>query len=623
VGASLALALLAVTPAQGQDETVAAPVEPAVEVEAAPAPPAFGPAVEPPPRFALGPLERAWRSPASDLSERITAVRRAADALGIGSLDPLARALLIDAAAGSRLERASGAVRLAPDLPAAQLALATARWEAGEGLGPALRAGMRALRALWSELESRLWLEATLLTCLQGAMLVAGLLWIAARGLVVAADAAHDLGDGIDASMPEFAKAAAIGVLVLATAAVGQGALGAALGLFGLAFAYGDRRERRALVAAAALVMLALGPLATAAGRRLEAFGRDPVALASWAAESGFVDAVDAVRLERAKTSDPLAQLALARRAKRDGELERAERLYAELLATDSEDPTLLNDAANVKLARGDMAGAVSLYRRAIAQQPTAELWFNLSQAHVREIDMESHAAALAAAQSIDPEVTSELTRRLSAGAEGFVVELSLPRERVRERLLGGGASAAGAALRATAAPGVLARSPWLGAAAFAAIGALGLLLSRAFERSRTCRDCGRRLCGRCGTGDPAAALCADCARTRLEARHGGPWEAAREREPSWRARATRALRWLARIAPGLAERDPVRPGLGLAALAAAIGAIRLWLGREGAVPDPATVGDVGPLALAAAASLLLLAYLGLSLGARWGGGRR
>jgi hypothetical protein len=310
---------------------------------------------------------------------------------------------------------------------------------------------------------------------------------------------------------------------------------------------------------------------------------------------------------------------ALARRARRAGDLARAEALVTPLLeGAGAAEPRLLNDAAHVALLRGDSAAAIALYRRALEQRPSAELWFNLAQAHMRAIEMEAHAAALAAAQREDAARTSELTQRL-AGAADALVDLPFPALALRARLVAAADPAAGAALRAWPAPGALGRSPWLVPLLFAAAAGVASALARGAAPSRGCRGCGARLCLRCGSGDPRNKQCADCARRRLEARHGGPWERGEAARGSAAARIARAA---ARVLPGLADRDPARPGLALAALTALAAACALWLGRAGVVPDPAAVGAGGPLALAAAAAALLAAGAALTLGARRAGRR-
>lgn len=566
-------------------------------------------------------LDRAWREPAGSLEARADRVRAAADALGVADVDPVARALLIAPELGSDRERAAAAVRVAPRLPAAQLALARAAWGAGDP-GVALAAAGRALWALPRHLESLLWLEATALALLCAALFAAGSLWIAARGGHAASHAAHDLADRLDPSLPGFARAGLVVALVLAPAALGEGLLGATIALFALAWWASDTRQRRTLIAAAAGVALALGPLAGAAARAISAFSADPVVLAVTASETGFLDPAGAARLERAAAEgDPLAVQALARRARRAGDLARAGRLLEPLLeGAGSSDVRVLNDAAHVRLLSGDAAGAIVLYRAALERAASADLWFNLAQAHVRGIDMEAHALALEAAQAEDARRTRQLTQRL-AESEDVLVDLPFPVLALRARLLAAADPAAGAALRAWVAPGRMGAMPWLVPLCFAAAAGLAATLASRAQPSRACRDCGARLCARCGSGDPAAGVCAGCARRRLEARHGGPWERG-ERARGLAGLAHRAGRLAGLALPGLTEREPGRPGLALAALALLLAAGLLVAGRGGVAPDPAAVGGSGPLALAGTAAALLAAGLALASWSRRAGGR-
>lgn len=565
--------------------------------------------------LSLARLEQAWwQEPTAPLAARAERVRAAADALGVTDLEPLARALLIDPSLGSRRERAAAAVQLAPGLPAAQLARAQAEWSGAGGVGNALDAAQKALFALPHHLESRLWLEATVLTLLFVAALTAGLLWIAARGLRAATHAGHDLSHRIDPGMPDFAKAAAIAALILLPAALGEGLLGAGLALFALGWWAGDTGQRRALGAAALLVVVALGPLAGAAGRSLGSFSADPVVFAAIASEGGWLDPAEAQRLRRASASgDPLATQAIARRARRSGDFERAQSLSAQLLADPrAVTPTLLNDAAQVRLAVGDVSGAIEFTERAIDLRPSADLWFNLAQAHVRAIDMDSHAAALAAAQALDPRRARVLTGRLAASEE-TLVDLPLDGAALRARLRSAADPATAAALRTWVAPGALGARPWLAALLFAGLAVAGTGVARMRTPSRLCSDCATRLCARCRSGEPSDGLCADCARRRLEARHGGPWELRGERSGA-RARLAAFARRAAPLLPGLTEAEPRRPGWSLAALTALAAAGVLWIGRDGIVGDPAAVGAAGPLALAALAGAIGMSALTLGV---------
>jgi tetratricopeptide (TPR) repeat protein len=578
----------------------------------APLPPAASePARAPTLPLAIERLARAWSEPAATLAERSERTRGVADEIGVGSLDPLARAVLWDATDhASGLERARAAATLAPELPLAQGALARAAWQHGDLLDAA-QAALAAVRALGASLDGWLWTSIT--GWLLAAIALAGgaLLFLAARGAAAARFAAHDLGDAIAPSMPSFSRAALLAALVLAPAALGEGLLGLGVGLTALG-CLGASREQRAAVALAALALAAAAhPVARLAGRSLAAVGTAPTVEASWAAESGFLDVADALRLVHAATADagsgpgdPLALSALAEWKRRAGDLATADAYYTQLLADDDTDVTVLSNAATLKIALGDPDAAISLYRRAIEVAPSALLWFNLAQAHGAAIDVEQHDRALAAAQAIDPDVVSELTRRL-AGARGpYAAASPLAMEVVRAHLLA--ADTGALPLRDVLAPGRLGGSFGLTLAAFALAAALGIGFGARFEPSVGCLDCGAHLCRRCGTAPRGDGRCETCQGRRFEVR--GAWD----RNGGFLGGRARAL--VGRLLPGLVG-GRGRGALGGLAVALAIaGASVFALGHDSVLPDPGSIGPAGPIAFDAAAAVCATAYAALAV---------
>ncbi|MDJ0869878.1 MAG: hypothetical protein QNK03_27540, partial [Myxococcota bacterium] len=559
-------------------------------------------------------LQHAWLAPARTLEERVDRVRRLADQIGLSDLDPLARAVLVDRSDASGLARARAAVALAPALPAAHAALALAHWGQARDLGGALSAALDAARAAPRHLEALLWMEASFGVLGLISLVITAFAYIALRGLAALRLAAHDLGDLVETTMPEFSRTALVGSLVLLPWALGEGPFGALLALFAIAACYGHAAQRRALAAAAVLLVLALHPLAQLTGRALAALGADTVATASWAAESGFLDPVELARLERVGHSDPVAMHALALHAKRSGDLATADARYRALLAADGTDPVVLNNAANVTLALGNTESAIDLYRRATAERASAHIWFNLSQAHGRAIEVEQHESALSVAQSIDPVAVGRLTARLAESRGGFAADLPIPLRTLHARLHDRSGAAAADALRRTLAPGRIGASPWLAGGAFGALLLLSLVAAGRGDRSFWCRECCARVCARCHPG--RGVLCEACSSRR------------RGRETSWEGRAAesapgallgaRALRVLGRFVPVVGP-SARRSGLGLTAFGLAIATVVFVLGRTGVVPDPLAVGAAGPLLLIAAAAACglgwaLVVLLGLAL---------
>jgi tetratricopeptide (TPR) repeat protein len=572
-------------------------------------------------------IELAWSGGTRELGDRARRTRAAADETGVASVDSLARALVFGGAdLGTPEQRAEAAVLLAPDLPAAHAALARARFASGS-LGGAVASALDAIAALSRSLDGWLWLGASGWVLLLFALAGGALAYLGARGLASASHVAHDLGDRLEPSMPDFSRVALVAGLVLLPAALGEGVAGAALVLFALGSWQSSRAQQIALAGAALLLVAAIHPVAQIAGARLAAIGADPIVAAVVAAESGALDPVDAARLARAapdpasrpaaESDDPLAMYALAQWARRSGDLAAADARFEALLARDGTDPVALASAASAKIASGDPKAAVELYRRAIASEPSALLWFNLSQAHGRAIDVEQHARALAAAQSLDADAVSELTARLAGSRGAYVADLPLPQQRLRERLAAPDARLAAELLRRPLAPGLLGRSSWIAVLAFAAAGALGVALRRRVEASRTCLDCGTRLCRHCGTardvfrhGVVAEPRCESCEARRIEARAGAGWESGTSGARAWLTRGANALGWLL---PGLVGRSARRPALGLGAALCAAGAVAFGLGADAVVPDPASVGFAGAIVFGVVTAFCVTLYAAIA----------
>lgn len=586
----------------------------------------------PPVRRLPGPvidrIERTWSVGSRELRDRAERTRAVADEVGLESVDVLARALVFGGKDLGTFEgRAEAAVLLAPDLPAAHAALARARLASGS-FGAAASSAIDAIAALPRSLDGWLWLGATGGVLALFALAGGALVYLGARGFASASHAAHDLGDRLEPSMPDFSRVALVAALVLLPAALGEGVAGAALALLVFGWWQSTRAQRIELACAALLFVAAIHPVAKFAGARLAAIGADPIVAAAVAAEGGALDPVDAARLARAasdpasglatESDDPLAMFALAQWARRSGDLAEADARLAALLTRNSEDPVVLASAASVKIALGVPKEAVGFYRRAIASEPTALLWFNLSQAHGRAIEVEQHARALAAAQSIDPDAVSELTAHLARSRGASVAEMPMPSRRLRDRLVTSDASAAADRLRTPLAPGWLGRSSWLAALAFATAAALGAALARGFESSTTCLDCGTRLCRHCGTacealrgGIAAEPRCETCRTRRIEMRAAAGWE---PRPSGARARRVRAANALGALFPGLAGRSARRPAFGLMTALCVAGALAFGLGANAVVPDPASVGRAGAITFGIATAFCVALYAAIAL---------
>jgi tetratricopeptide (TPR) repeat protein len=560
----------------------------------------------------------AWAQRDLPLEERVEATHTAALELGLRNVEPAARALVaqMPPEGPEAVQVARAAVRLAPDLPSAHMALALAHWRELE-LVDAGRAWGAAVAAFRRSLDASLWLQAAAFRALGLALVGGAAAFLLSRALATARFSAHDLGDALSPGTPDFSRAALLACLLLAPAAAGQGLLGLCLGSLVVAVAFGAGRGFWVEVAAAGVLVLGLHPALLASGRALAAFQADPVAVAAYTAEHGLAWPMHLARLARASGQDALAARALALGMKRTGDLAQADATYSALLAADPRDPALMNNAANVRLALGDTHGAIELYENALRVGPSAVGWFNLSQAWGVALNVVELDAALAKAQALDPALVEDLSE-IQGRATHFVADLPVPSAVLRARLLAAGDSAAVASdLRRPLAPGVLGIGPIAtGAALLAALG-LGRALRGRLSGARSCERCNALVCPRCH-GAPARGLCAACERSTHAAEMSDPaLRAARAQAlAAQRVRAERLWLLLGAVVPGLAAQRAGRPAAALASCLAAAGALAFALGRHGPAPDPLAAGAAGPALLLTVAAACALAYAVLLLGA-------
>jgi tetratricopeptide (TPR) repeat protein len=318
-------------------------------------------------------------------------------------------------------------------------------------------------------------------------------------------------------------------------------------------------------------------------------------------------------RLSRASASDPLAARALALGVKRTGNFEEAAARYEALLATEPGDAELLNNAANVRLALGDVQGAIDLYQRALGIAPSAVGWFNLSQAWGAALNVVELDAALARAQTLDHALVEDLSE-IQGRAIHFVADLPVPDAVLHRRLLAAGDAAAVAVdLRRPLAPGLIGASLLAAGTAIAGALGLGLLLRGRFRASRACERCGALVCPRC-EGVTPRGLCAACDRVAHSPESTDPaLRAARVAALNQRRERSDRI-WLALgiAVPGVVGLRLGRRAHALASCLLAAGALAFWLGRHGAAPDPLAAGGAGPALAAAVAAVLGLAYAAL-----------
>jgi tetratricopeptide (TPR) repeat protein len=587
---------------------------------AAPADPALPPAVAEAARPASGPLpshveilERVWNAPGTPLAERVARTRAQMVQLGLPSLEPAARALLVARDPGDAVARARAAVELAPDLPAARTALAAALLAHGDLLG-AGAAALGALAALPRHLDARLWMEATLLEVAVLALLAGSALYLLVAASLVVPRAAHDLGDLVlrraAPSVPACARGALLATVLLLPAVLGEGPFGCVLGLFTVVFLYGEGGSRAAAAAAALLVVAALHPAEDRARHAFAAVAADPLVPALDAAQRSVPSPLDLVRLERAAGADPLAAESLALRAKRDGRLVEADAALR-ALAADSRDARLLANAANARLLVGELDSAIELYERALELEESPVLLFNLSQAYARAIRLSEHEAVLTRAQDLDAAAVDALLA--SQDARGpLVADEPVPTGVLHRRLhQRAGETGTLSPLRAALAPGFLGGDPLRSVAALGLLAGVALALSGVFRASRACDRCGARLCPRCDRRGGAQGLCEACTRLHHRPETTDP-QLRFERLAALRARGRREARLhfaLALVVPGSAGLLGGRPARALAATLLVCGAGASVAACFELLPDPFAVGGAGALLLSALAAACAVLY--------------
>jgi tetratricopeptide (TPR) repeat protein len=544
------------------------------------------------------PIERAWFAAAGSLQDRVDRTLHAALELGRPSLEGPARALLLEESLGNPLERAEAAVLLAPDLPAARIALAKGLWSDNWDLLGALDQVRHAARASARHLEASVWLRATILQALVTGCLIGSLLFLFVAGGSLVATAARALAE-LPGSVPTASRAALVAGLLLIPAVLGEGLFGVALAFAALGFWRGSAWQRVAVGAALIIAIAGLHPLSNRAGEELVALGSDPVGEAAFVVEHARPSRTDIGRLERAAAGDPLVARALALHAKRNGDLEEADRRFAALIdQSDRASPSLLNNAANVRLALDRTEEAIELYEAAARGSRSVVVLFNLSQAYGRLVQLDRQDLALAEAQLIDPAAIGALSNLYAGSRQTLVQDLPVETGSVRLRL-GDPAAArqAATALRHRFAPGWLGASAvhsTLGVAIVALLGSVVAVVLRRVagngENGDLYTGIARLLTGRDST-DPAMRT------VRLAA--------LRKRQ----ARIDKITFLLSVAVPGAAGVLSRHPILGLLASMLFASTLACWWARDGVAVDPVAVGAGASLLFGALAVASALAY--------------
>src|SRR5256885_17058694 len=130
--------------------------------------------------------------------------------------------------------------------------LGRAFWRGGGRPFVAARALIDGLAAIGRHLEASLWFAGSGLFVLAVALVAGGLLAAALAGASALAHAAHDLGHLLPRAIPAFGCWAGLAAVLALPLALGEGGLGLALALLGVAAIYGGRAQRLAPLLAGA-----------------------------------------------------------------------------------------------------------------------------------------------------------------------------------------------------------------------------------------------------------------------------------------------------------------------------------------------------------------------------------
>jgi len=550
------------------EEQKPAPAEPRAPEHEAPA--AARPAEKPraPEARAIEPVKASWATVLEAWHDRRRALReadepaaRAAAArlldakleLAIENLHAFAASEVREAEravqarlAADAVDHAELAVRLAPDLADAHLALARARLARDPGQpGAALSPLGAALRAAWREPHSVRAFLGDVLAAGLAALAVACALAVLLLFLRQARLLFHDFGHLplVRAGTP--LQSLFLGAVLLALpVALGLGPWAGLAGGALAVFAHLSRRER--LVVSASLLLLTLLPWGAEAAGRLTAW-TGSLAEEVFEIEHGADGGERVARLSARPDLPAPALLAVGRFHKRRGRLDEAMRWY-ERAAEKGRTPELLVATGNVRMLRGDAEGAKAAWLeasdRAEGGTALAAAQYNLSKLYLRASALEQSQQARRRAQQVDGPFLARSGSDDDFRANRWILDAPLEHEQIRELAAATGpAHLAREAVRARLAgaipPGLW---PWAPLCAVALIWLL-LPLGARLKPSSRCERCGRPACPRCDA--QSGPLCGQCVNVFQKKGVVDPRD--RARKEAQVRRRDQAERWTAR----------------------------------------------------------------------------
>jgi tetratricopeptide (TPR) repeat protein len=555
-----------------------------------------------------------WFAAGTNMAARGIHARRQALELGIDNAEAAARALMVSGREDDALAHRMLAVRLAPDLPAAHMALAREYWVVGEYRN-SLAEVVVGIIAIPQHLEASIWLVGSLLMMLATVLIAGSLVFIVVVGVSTFGNAAHDVGDPISNKMPSFSRVALLCSVVLVPLVLGEGPMGLVIAIFAVGFVYLGSSHRMVMTMAVVLLVLGLYPILQIAGKVLTALEADPVATASLSVVRDMANDDQLELLAEAELAgDEMAARVLALYARRRGDRADAAERYGRLIRRDAADPLVLTTLGNMAFEEERTDEAIGYYERARALQESTVLMFNLSQAYAKAFRMEEFEHTMQRAQALGADEVMELS---GVGDTSFVADMPFSISMIRDRMLeeADGDAFSGALVRVLA-PGRLGES-WAhmaGSFLFAAL--LAAIIAGRYQHASRCGRCGRRICARCDDSMWSSDLCDGC--HHLFHRPQGTDPALRmARLQALRVRESRVEKVglaLSMIVPGASGLLAKRPDLCLIGILFFGWALVLFVWRNGVVADPLAVGAAGTLAFVLAGCVMAIGYVGVLL---------
>ncbi len=537
-------------------------------------------------------------------------VRQLKDDLAIENLFNIAAALVREShealAAGApalALKRCRLAVELASALPEAHSCLARALLaDNAVAIKPALAEVAAAIRASLADPRSSRAMLANAGGVLFFGLLVAGLAFVLLLLARYAQLYVHDVHHLFPAGARRWQTNMLAAVLVLAPLLLRAGWVPLLFTSLIACALYASTVE--VVISCALLLLLALSPAAAQGLGRLAAFGGPAVDV--WLVEHGDGTAAELSRLQRAAEGTPslAVPFALARKAKRDGDLPTAGKLYTQALQTSGASSLGLaathNNLGNVYLLEGDTQKAMLHYQQAAElRESLAAPHFNLSRAlglggveTLEKVQAEQARALELDRESIDQFTGGELAANKKSNR--FVMDVPLedvmldPLLEAEARVADPVGDEARAQLAGPLPVEAASALPILAGALFVA-----LHLARGKVRpSGRCERCGREVCKRCDPdARPSESLCAQCVNVFIRRTGVDPAERIRKEFAvhAYHRRRTAVVRALGLLsgAGHVLMGYPVRGILFLLATGMLVASLVLW---RGLAHDPVAV---------------------------------